>query len=214
MHAGRPAAPASACSARATVELALAARATAVTTLETMMRAARMSSECALPDLPARRSAPQRCANRAQARAIEASSARIRPTRAHQTERETAPGQPLDPSLGHLSCPKHEVPLFARVFWVARVAPFGRRARRAARLRKRSRRTGSGRRSRDGGRRSAGGDDEHRRIGGCGAPAAPAPEPAKLGAPYPIVLMHGMSGFGQLELGPIGITYFDGVVRI
>jgi triacylglycerol lipase len=44
-----------------------------------------------------------------------------------------------------------------------------------------------------------------------GAPSA-APEPAKLGAPYPVVLMHGMSGFGQLELGPVGITYFDGVV--
>lgn len=40
----------------------------------------------------------------------------------------------------------------------------------------------------------------------------PAPEPEKLGAPYPIVLMHGMSGFGKLNLGPVGITYFDGVV--
>ncbi|MDB4935322.1 MAG: hypothetical protein JWP87_2294 [Labilithrix sp.] len=47
---------------------------------------------------------------------------------------------------------------------------------------------------------------------GTGAPA-PAPEPAKLGAPYPVVLMHGMSGFGQLEIGPVGITYFDGVVE-
>ena len=48
-----------------------------------------------------------------------------------------------------------------------------------------------------------------------GAPGAgPAvPAPAKLGAPYPVVLMHGMSGFGQLDLGPIGITYFDGVVE-
>jgi triacylglycerol lipase len=45
------------------------------------------------------------------------------------------------------------------------------------------------------------------------APATPAPEPAKLGAPYPIVLMHGMSGFGQLGLGPVTITYFDGVVE-
>jgi triacylglycerol lipase len=44
------------------------------------------------------------------------------------------------------------------------------------------------------------------------ASPAPTPEPAKLGAPYPVVLMHGMSGFGQLEVGPIGITYFDGVV--
>src|SRR4051812_15890257 len=45
-----------------------------------------------------------------------------------------------------------------------------------------------------------------------GTPSAPAPV-AKLGAPYPVVLMHGMGGFGQLELGPIGITYFDGVVE-
>jgi triacylglycerol lipase len=45
---------------------------------------------------------------------------------------------------------------------------------------------------------------------GGGATAA---SPAKLGAPYPIVLMHGMSGFGQLAVGPIGITYFDGVVE-
>jgi len=48
------------------------------------------------------------------------------------------------------------------------------------------------------------------------APAVPAPvesAPAKLGAPYPIVLMHGMSGFGQLEVGPMGVTYFDGVVE-
>jgi triacylglycerol lipase len=44
-------------------------------------------------------------------------------------------------------------------------------------------------------------------------PATPAPEPAKLGAPYPVVLMHGMSGFGQLNVGPVGITYFDGVVE-
>jgi triacylglycerol lipase len=50
--------------------------------------------------------------------------------------------------------------------------------------------------------------------GATGAPAGPAaPEPAKLGAPYPVVLLHGMSGFGQLEVGPIGITYFDGVVE-
>jgi triacylglycerol lipase len=52
---------------------------------------------------------------------------------------------------------------------------------------------------------------------GGASPSTPpsAPEPAKLGAsaPYPIVLMHGMSGFGQLEVGPVGITYFDGVVE-
>ena len=54
-------------------------------------------------------------------------------------------------------------------------------------------------------------------TGGSGAAMppspAPAPAPAPLGAPYPIVLMHGMSGFGQLEVGPIGVTYFDGVVE-
>jgi triacylglycerol lipase len=42
------------------------------------------------------------------------------------------------------------------------------------------------------------------------APAAPAP---KLGAPYPIVLMHGMGGFGTLDVGPIELTYFKGVVE-
>ncbi len=40
------------------------------------------------------------------------------------------------------------------------------------------------------------------------APAAPAP----LGAPYPVVLIHGMGGFGTLEVGPMKVTYFDGVV--
>lgn len=46
------------------------------------------------------------------------------------------------------------------------------------------------------------------------APApAPAPGPTALGAPYPIVLMHGMAGFGQLQAGPVGVTYFDGVVE-
>ncbi len=40
-----------------------------------------------------------------------------------------------------------------------------------------------------------------------------ASEAAKLGAPYPVVFMHGMAGFGQLGLGPVGITYFDGVVE-
>jgi triacylglycerol lipase len=49
---------------------------------------------------------------------------------------------------------------------------------------------------------------------GTTSPPTPSPpEPAKLGAPYPVVLMHGMSGFGQLQVGPIGITYFDGVVE-
>ena len=51
---------------------------------------------------------------------------------------------------------------------------------------------------------------------GAAAPGGPAPAPpapAKLGAPYPVVLMHGMSGFGTLAVGPIEVTYFDGVVE-
>lgn len=47
---------------------------------------------------------------------------------------------------------------------------------------------------------------------GPAAQAPPAPAP-KLGAPYPIVLMHGMGGFGTLEVGPIELTYFKGVVE-
>jgi triacylglycerol lipase len=35
----------------------------------------------------------------------------------------------------------------------------------------------------------------------------------KGGAPYPVVLLHGMSGFGTLEVGPVAITYFNGVVE-
>jgi triacylglycerol lipase len=46
---------------------------------------------------------------------------------------------------------------------------------------------------------------------------APPPSPAgvtpALGAPYPIVLMHGMGGFGKLDLGPVDVTYFKGVVE-
>lgn len=45
------------------------------------------------------------------------------------------------------------------------------------------------------------------------AGAAPAPAAAPLGAPYPIVLMHGMGGFGQLSIGPLDVTYFKGVVE-
>jgi triacylglycerol lipase len=41
------------------------------------------------------------------------------------------------------------------------------------------------------------------------APSAPVP----LGAPYPVVLLHGMGGFGTLEVGPIAVTYFNGVVE-
>jgi triacylglycerol lipase len=46
-------------------------------------------------------------------------------------------------------------------------------------------------------------------------PDMPSPPPASaaLGAPYPVVFMHGMGGFGKLELGPVAITYFDGVVE-
>jgi len=40
----------------------------------------------------------------------------------------------------------------------------------------------------------------------------PDPGSKGIGAPYPIVFMHGMGGFGKLKLGPIGVTYFDGVV--
>ena len=34
----------------------------------------------------------------------------------------------------------------------------------------------------------------------------------RLGPPYPIVLLHGMGGFEQLQNLPIGITYFNGVI--
>ncbi len=33
----------------------------------------------------------------------------------------------------------------------------------------------------------------------------------KLGAPYPIVLMHGMAGFEELNVGPIGVEYWAGI---
>ncbi len=46
-----------------------------------------------------------------------------------------------------------------------------------------------------------------------GASSSGGQAPAKLGAPYPIVLMHGMAGFGKLEVGPIEVTYFKGVVE-
>ncbi|HEY8075152.1 MAG TPA: alpha/beta fold hydrolase [Labilithrix sp.] len=46
---------------------------------------------------------------------------------------------------------------------------------------------------------------------GDGTSDGTAPAPGGLGAPYPIVLMHGMSGFGKLNIGPISVTYFDGV---
>lgn len=53
-------------------------------------------------------------------------------------------------------------------------------------------------------------------AGAAAPPAAPAPPrasaPAPLGAPYPIVLIHGMAGFGRLEVGPVAVTYFKDVV--
>ncbi len=53
-------------------------------------------------------------------------------------------------------------------------------------------------------------------------PKAPAPPPAspaepapvaipKLGAPYPVVLLHGAAGWGTIGAGPIEITYFNGI---
>jgi triacylglycerol lipase len=41
--------------------------------------------------------------------------------------------------------------------------------------------------------------------------AATTPDPS--GAPYPVVLLHGMAGFGKLEVGPLQVTYFKGVVE-
>lgn len=41
-------------------------------------------------------------------------------------------------------------------------------------------------------------------------PTSPAPV-AKLGAPYPVVLLHGAAGFGTLGGGPLEVTYFNGV---
>jgi triacylglycerol lipase len=66
---------------------------------------------------------------------------------------------------------------------------------------------------------SSGGSGMHGGTPSSGAgdtivtPGAATPEPAKGGAPYPVVFMHGMAGFGQLGLGPVSLTYFDGVVE-
>lgn len=38
-----------------------------------------------------------------------------------------------------------------------------------------------------------------------------ASTPKALGAPYPIVLVHGMAGFDELKTGNIGVTYWNGV---
>jgi triacylglycerol lipase len=40
--------------------------------------------------------------------------------------------------------------------------------------------------------------------------AETTPDPS--GAPYPVVLMHGMAGFGELKVGPIDVTYFKDVI--
>ncbi len=42
-------------------------------------------------------------------------------------------------------------------------------------------------------------------------PSTPAATTAALGAPYPIVLLHGMGGFAQLQNLPIDLVYFSGV---
>ena len=46
---------------------------------------------------------------------------------------------------------------------------------------------------------------------GTGTGTTPQTPPAK-GAPYPIVLLHGMAGFDSLQNLPVNVTYFDGVV--
>lgn len=51
-------------------------------------------------------------------------------------------------------------------------------------------------------------------TGSTPAPSTPPPAaPAPLGAPYPVLLLHGMAGFGTLEVGPLGLTYFEGVAE-
>jgi len=42
-------------------------------------------------------------------------------------------------------------------------------------------------------------------------PSGPTSSQPKLGAPYPIVLMHGMAGFQELNVGPIGVEYWAGI---
>lgn len=50
--------------------------------------------------------------------------------------------------------------------------------------------------------------------GSSGTTGTPPPTaPAPLGAPYPVVLLHGMAGFGKLEVGPVGLTYFEGIAE-
>ena len=44
--------------------------------------------------------------------------------------------------------------------------------------------------------------------GGAGAPVA---EDTRLGAPYPVVLVHGMAGFDKLTVGPVSVDYWNHV---
>ncbi len=50
---------------------------------------------------------------------------------------------------------------------------------------------------------------------GSGAPSSgggtPAPEDTRLGAPYPVVLVHGMAGFDKLTVGPVSVDYWNHV---
>lgn len=44
-----------------------------------------------------------------------------------------------------------------------------------------------------------------------GSGGQPTPANTKLGAPYPIVLVHGMAGFDKLTVGPVSIDYWNHV---
>src|SRR5262245_55457999 len=44
--------------------------------------------------------------------------------------------------------------------------------------------------------------------GGSQAPHQDQVQPTDLGAPYPIVLVHGMAGFDQLTVGPLTVDYW------
>ncbi len=46
---------------------------------------------------------------------------------------------------------------------------------------------------------------------GTGAGGATTPEDPRLGAPYPIVLVHGMAGFDKLTVGPVSVDYWNHV---
>ncbi len=60
-----------------------------------------------------------------------------------------------------------------------------------------------------GGAAARGGDG----AGAAGAGGSTTPQgTTKKGAPYPIVLLHGMAGFDSLQNLPAPVTYFDGVI--